>query len=115
MCSIIGLYSKQNSDVSELALKMLSALQHRGSEAFGFKTLNTEKKSKDLKNLKIPKTNVLLGHSLLSITSYSEQPITHDAVSISHNGQIFNYKDFANSKNDSTVIADFFSKVPPIL
>lgn len=110
MCSIIGLYSKQNSDVSELALKMLSALQHRGHEAFGFKTLKTEEKSKELKNLKIPKTNVLLGHSLLSITSYAEQPITKGNVSISHNGQIFNYKDFANSKNDSTVIADFFSK-----
>ena len=110
MCSIIGLYSKQNSDVSELALKMLGSLQHRGNEAFGFKTLKTGEKSKELKKLKIPKTNVLLGHSLLSITGYSEQPITNGNVSISHNGQIFNYKDFSDSKNDSSVIAQFFSK-----
>lgn len=110
MCSIIGLYSKQNQDVSELALKMFSSLQHRGKEAFGFKNPKTEGKSRELKKLKIPKTNLLLGHSLLSVTGYSEQPITKENVSISHNGQIYNYKDFSDVKNDSGVIANFFSE-----
>ncbi len=116
MCSVIGIYSKNLGDVSQKAQELLSVLKHRGPDGFGVKSKNFELKSKNYSDLKkIPKTNFILGHGLLSTTGYSFQPITKGNVSISHNGQIYNFEDFLQKKSenpasDSEVIADFFSK-----
>jgi len=113
MCSIIGVYSKQGKDISSQAFNLISSLRHRGPEAFGAKTPKDEIKSNSIKTIKVPKSNVVLAHCLLSTTGYAVQPITKKNVSVSHNGQIYNYKEISSTKNlksDSESIAHFFSQ-----
>ena len=114
MCSISGVYSKRGEDVSGVAFELLSGMRHRGPEAFGIKTPEGEKKSGSLKELQpLPKGETALGHSLLSITGHAVQPITSSGVSIAHNGQIYNFRDFnswGEGSSDSEIIAGFFAK-----
>ncbi|HLC92214.1 MAG TPA: asparagine synthetase B [archaeon] len=114
MCSVIGLYSKRGEDVSQEAYKFIAALQHRGPQAFGVKTPDAEKKSKTVKGLlPLPKSPVVLGHCLLSTTGFGVQPLSDGAVSIAHNGQIYNYQELNNSGrelvSDSESIAVFLA------
>jgi len=111
MCSIIGVYSK-GKDISEEALNLMQSLKHRGPESFGFKTPKNEAKTDSIKNLKIPNTKIFLGHCLLSTTGYASQPITSNNVSVSHNGQIYNFEEFGfpNNSSDSGVVANFFAQ-----
>ncbi|HLC79969.1 MAG TPA: asparagine synthetase B [archaeon] len=114
MCSVIGVYSKR-SDAPMLAHKLICSLLHRGPEAFGIKTPNDQRKAKSTKALlPLPSSNLALAHCLLSTTGYGIQPLSSGDISISHNGQIYNYKDLNPSAkplvSDSEVIARFFDE-----
>ncbi|MCR4335086.1 MAG: asparagine synthetase B [archaeon] len=112
MCSIIGIYSRSNGDVSVYLSALMDSLKHRGPEAFGIKTPKEEFKSKSFKQLKFPKSPIALGHCLLSTTGYGIQPLSKGNVSISHNGQIYNYKKLVKEQtmvSDSESIAYFFA------
>ncbi|MBI4210507.1 MAG: asparagine synthetase B [Candidatus Diapherotrites archaeon] len=115
MCSVIGVCSRNGEDVSHDAIELMSVLRHRGPEAFGVKCRGREVKSRSLNELKVPATDVVLGHCLLSTTGYGVQPISAGNVSIAHNGQIYNYEElnaslgFGQPVSDSEVIARFFS------
>lgn len=114
MCSVIGVYSKNGGDVSQETLRLMQALEHRGPEAFGVRGSRAEKKAGALKDLApLPQSPLMLGHCLLSTTGYSVQPITVGAVSVAHNGQIYNFDELnlhgAKLASDSQVIAEFFS------
>lgn len=130
MCSIFGIYSKKNEDVSEQSFSLLDSQRHRGSDGFGVQCLNpkSEKKASFLKELlPLPKSSLFLGHSLLSTTGFGLQPFSKGKVSIVHNGQIYNYKSLVDSKaksasvpqnsksnslsSDSEAVALFFSKL----
>ncbi|HZX20271.1 MAG TPA: asparagine synthetase B [archaeon] len=111
MCSIIGVYSKNNEDISNEVRELFSLLAHRGPEAFGIKTIDSLETSVSLKGLSFPTSSVYLGHCLLSTTGYLQQPVSKANVSIVLNGEIYNYVDFGNAyKSDSEFVADFFSK-----
>ena len=100
MCSVIGVYSKRGEDVSEQAQILITELSHRGHQAFGVKTQTLEKKSKTIKGLiPLPNSPIILGHCLLSTTGFGVQPLSTGTVSISHNGQIYNYKEL-NPSNE---------------
>ena len=116
MCSVIGLYSKRGADVSGEAHTLISSLSHRGPRAFGVKTPQAEKKSETLGGLlPLPKSPVVLGHCLLSTTGFGIQPLSSGAVSVAHNGQIYNYRELDPNPrekpvSDSEVIARFLRK-----
>ncbi len=110
MCSIAGVYSREGKSVSREALTLLSALRHRGPEAFGVASSEGAFTSKNFSSLIIPESPFILGHCLLSTTGYLEQPVTVGNVSVAHNGQVYNYRElFPENKfaSDAEAIALF--------
>lgn len=111
MCSIMGVLSKDGSDVSPKAREMLFSLKARGPEGFGFASTQGFATAKDIKDLRFPASDVFLGHCLLSTTGSKAQPISKNSFSFSHNGQLYNYEDFVGGSwdfsSDSEVLCNF--------
>ena len=105
MCSVIGVYSRSGEDVSREAFVLADALKHRGPVAFGFKTPEREVKGKSLSGLKVPESPVILGHCLLSTTGFGVQPLSSGKISISHNGQVYNYRVINPSKTENLLLS----------
>lgn len=84
MCGIVGIIDKKNQ-IKEVDLKkMTSTLKHRGPDSFG------------LWLSKINNINIGLGHrrlSILDLTNAGHQPMTFENVTISYNGEIYNFKE----------------------
>lgn len=114
MCSVIGVYSKHDKDVSAEAFVLLSTLSRRGPEAAGVKTPEEEKKGGNADSLlPLPKGPVVLGHCLLSVTGHAIQPVDSGKVSVAHNGEIYNYRAMLphspGFSSDAEAIAGFLS------
>lgn len=114
MCSVIGVLSKKRGSAVETAVRLLDELRHRGPEAFGLKSEAHGLKSRYFGVLRnFPGSDCVLGHCLLSTTGYAEQPISLGDVSVSHNGQVYNYNEFACNgavSSDSEAIAGFLQR-----
>ena len=89
MCGIAGIYntSKSNEELEHLAKKFVNLLHHRGPDGNGFKILHHTNEKK-----------TLLTHTRLSIIDLSDlakQPMSkyNEKISISYNGEIYNYKE----------------------
>jgi len=80
MCGIAGIIDAQRSadDLLQAGSAMLAAMGHRGPDHRG--TWQSE--------------NVFLGHnrlSILDLSAASHQPMTRDSLTISFNGEVYNY------------------------
>lgn len=80
MCGIVGSLKWESPDPAILIKRMTEALNHRGGDALGVKTLGP----------------LTLGHTRLSIIDYSEasnQPMQDESARywIAYNGEIYNY------------------------
>lgn len=106
MCGIIGIISKDNKNVIDLALKMLSKLMHRGQDGFGLVSGNGDV-VKDvvyerfLDKIKGIDSNIIFLHNRLAIIGTTIQPIIEDNLIFGCNGEIYNYKDLAEKRNIS--------------
>lgn len=90
MCGILGLYHFNASSVSPAILKkMADTLEHRGPESDGYW---------------INEDNTLgLGHRRLAIIDLSDsgqQPLHYEHLSITYNGEIYNYLELKNKLTD---------------
>ena len=82
MCGIAGAY--QQPDGKVLVAAMIDKIAHRGPDAWG------------LLELVEPATSVVLAHRRLSIidpTAASDQPLTRGALTLSYNGELYNFRD----------------------
>lgn len=122
MCSIIGFINHKNS--IEKTLFSLDKISYRGSDSFGIYTNNQIFIEKNLNDLKsstshlqspLPITSssshtesITLGHSLLSLVNFVEQPLKNQGIFISnceiYNWQELNKKYNLNAKNDSDLL-----------
>lgn len=80
MCGIAGAY--QQPDGKVLVSTMVDRIEHRGPDARG------------LVELVDPETSVVLGHrrlSIIDLTTASDQPLRKDGLTLSYNGEVYNY------------------------
>lgn len=114
MCLIVGYYNFENS--LDKVLNSFNKLSYRGEDYCGVYFQNNIFGAKNLKELKKnisfkKNPSLVLGHRLLSIVNYLEQPIfKKDFVFIS-NCEIYNWEELKlkynlNSKNDSELLFD---------
>src|SRR6478735_2953341 len=83
MCGITGYIDYKNHDGTEHLKKMVASLEHRGPDAEGHYVCTTKSEA-----------SVGLGHRRLSIIELSDsgaQPMHFQNLSITFNGEIFNY------------------------
>ena len=85
MCGISGLISKNNNFIQEDLIKINKKLNHRGPDEDGYYF----------------HTKLGIGHKRLSIIDLStgKQPMHNDNkdLSITYNGELYNYKELRNS------------------
>ncbi|WP_270886154.1 asparagine synthase (glutamine-hydrolyzing) [Pedococcus sp. 5OH_020] len=82
MCGIAGAY--QQADGKVLVSAMVDRIDHRGPDACG------------VVELVDPDSSVVLGHRRLSIIDLStaaDQPLAKDRLTLSYNGELYNYKE----------------------
>lgn len=98
MCGIFGLVSTSDIDLDR-AVEALNSMEHRGPDQFNY--LKTE--------------NAFVGHRRLSILDLSDagkQPMSFGDVSITVNGEIYNYRELKNDlKNKYEFLSDSDSEV----
>ena len=87
MCGIAGIYSSNLSlrDKINLIERMLKVTQHRGPDHTGYETINNQ---------------LVLGHNRLSILDLrpeGNQPFHYKHLTITFNGEIYNYKELKKS------------------
>ncbi|MEI6153291.1 MAG: asparagine synthase (glutamine-hydrolyzing) [Deltaproteobacteria bacterium] len=84
MCAIAGIFNKNDESVGEEQIRrMLTTMRHRGPDAEGIFALK----------------RVGLGHRRLSIIDRNEsanQPMQHNQLIITYNGEIYNYVELRN-------------------
>lgn len=82
MCGVVGAY--QQPDGKVVVGAMVERIDHRGPDACG------------VVELVDPETSVVLGHRRLSIIDLSaaaDQPFTRDGLTLSYNGEVYNYRE----------------------
>ena len=91
MCGILGFIDPGHNDARDILKKMINVLDHRGPDASGSKI--------DVNDDCI----VALGHTRLSIIDISnngKQPMEFGDLSISYNGEIYNYLEIKRELKD---------------
>lgn len=98
MCGIFGLVSTSDIDLDS-AVEALNSMEHRGPDQFNY----------------LKKENAFVGHRRLSILDLSDagkQPMSFGDVSITVNGEIYNYRELKNElKNKYEFLSDSDSEV----
>ncbi len=82
MCGVAGAY--QQSDGKQLITTMVDRLGHRGPDASG------------LVEIVDPETSVVLAHrrlSIIDLSPASDQPLTKGRLTLSYNGEVYNYRE----------------------
>lgn len=82
MCGVAGAY--QQPDGKVLVTAMVDRVAHRGPDARG------------VVEIVDPDTAVVLGHrrlSIIDLTTAADQPISKDGLTLSYNGEIYNYRE----------------------
>ncbi len=101
MCGIAGISSFKRRELGPLLEEMLGAMHHRGPDGAGFVIGDTCQRKETLSDLDLAgqKGLVALGHVRLAITGSATglQPFqSRDrALSLLHNGEIYNFKELA--------------------
>jgi asparagine synthase (glutamine-hydrolysing) len=119
MCSIVGILSKKEGNVTPLIGKMLYCMQNRGPDGMGFATENQIVYSDTFDKLLFSQVHGhdVLGHTRLAIVGgpCGPQPFMScdKKFILEHNGEIYNYKELRkklsehhkfNTQTDSEVI-----------
>lgn len=82
MCGVVGAF--QQPDGKVLVGAMMDRIGHRGPDACG------------LVELVDPETSVVLGHrrlSIIDLSRASDQPFSKDGLTLSYNGEVYNYRE----------------------
>ncbi len=82
MCGVVGAF--QQPDGKVLVGAMMDRIGHRGPDACG------------LVELVDPETSVVLGHrrlSIIDLSRASDQPFRKDGLTLSYNGEVYNYRE----------------------
>lgn len=82
MCGVVGAF--QQPDGKVLVGAMVDRIGHRGPDACG------------LVELVDPETSVVLGHrrlSIIDLSRASDQPFSKDGLTLSYNGEVYNYRE----------------------
>ncbi len=82
MCGVAGAF--QQADGKLVVNAMIDRLAHRGPDACG------------VLEIVDPSTSVALGHcrlSIIDLSAESDQPFTKDGLTLSYNGEIYNYRE----------------------
>jgi asparagine synthase (glutamine-hydrolysing) len=113
MCGIAGFIYKENDDHQDLPIlsNMLDSIKHRGPDGSGMKIFNQDV------------FTVGLGHRRLAILDTGvggHQPMSFESLSISYNGEIYNFKEIKtnleklgyefNSSSDTEVVLKAYHK-----
>lgn len=113
MCGIAGIISKDGSDVSEQIERMLSIIEHRGSESCGLLVGEKVCRGFDLEELDFDqKSTIAMGHTQIAVDSGSQQPLQdcQEKLTLLHNGEIYNYrelqKELRRDDHDINTITD---------
>lgn len=112
MCGIAGIINAKGKLSKDKLQEMCKAIRHRGPDdegyflfsqsqgelyAFGEDTFGLSRKGlKDIKSISLDDISVGFGHRRLSIVDISEfghQPMSIEGITISYNGEIFNYEE----------------------
>jgi asparagine synthase (glutamine-hydrolysing) len=99
MCSIVGILSKKEGNVTPLIGKMLYCMQNRGPDGMGFATENQIVYSDTFDKLLFSQVHGhdVLGHTRLAIVGgpCGPQPFMScdKKFILEHNGEIYNYKE----------------------
>lgn len=96
MCGILGVFKNDYLESSELIIKMLNKIKHRGPDHQGVVFFNTKNKNYSIGISDKNKFDLVLGHVRLSIIDLSQmgtQPMRSKdgKIWIIYNGEIFNY------------------------
>ena len=82
MCGVVGAY--QQPDGKVVVGTMVGRIDHRGPDACG------------VLELVDPDTSVVLGHrrlSIIDLSTASDQPFAKDGITLSYNGEVYNFRD----------------------
>jgi asparagine synthase (glutamine-hydrolysing) len=82
VCGVVGAF--QQPDGKVLVGAMMDRIGHRGPDACG------------LVELVDPETSVVLGHrrlSIIDLSRASDQPFSKDGLTLSYNGEVYNYRE----------------------
>ena len=95
MCGIFGFISQKTFDFEDVAKLVSNSIKHRGPDSHHHYY--------DKKN------NALIGHrrlSIIDLSSNADQPYTYNNISISFNGEIYNYKELKDELLGEGVLFD---------
>ncbi len=116
MCGICGVFGKEHSD--EIVNNMLSTLEHRGNDGCGIASEFETKTSNKLDKLGTLKTKSRnsIGHNLLSIVSFVNQPLATTQSKFVINCEIYNWKELRDkyelkTKNDSETVFEILNSI----
>src|SRR5665213_449930 len=92
MCGIAGCY--QQTDGESLASVMSECLVHRGPDAHGLSTFGNGRVTVQLAHRRL---------SIIDLTSAADQPFSKDGLTLSYNGELYNYREIRSELVNSGV------------
>ena len=116
MCGICGVFGRDDS--SKLVFDILTTLDHRGNDGCGVASEYETKISNNLEKLErlSHESRNSIGHNLLSIVSFVNQPLANKKSRFAINCEIYNWKELKNkyglkTKNDAETIFEILNLI----
>ncbi|MBO6566122.1 MAG: asparagine synthase (glutamine-hydrolyzing) [Pseudomonadales bacterium] len=94
MCGIVGSLNWEKKPSSAVFVEACALLKHRGPSSQGFFSWDGQRKLLCEREGRLVSAPFLLGHtrlSILDVSSSGAQPMEHENVVISYNGEVYNY------------------------